>query len=54
MLGFYFQAEYYELLGEPKKALRAYEKAFGMAEIDFLTKDMAIDKIDALKADFGW
>ncbi|NAS31215.1 esterase [Flavobacteriaceae bacterium R38] len=54
MLGFYFQAEYYEESGEPKKALRAYEKAFGMSEIDFLTKDMAIDKIDALKADFGW
>ncbi len=54
MLGFYFQAEYYELLGEPKKALRAYEKAFGMSEIDFLTKDMALNKIDALKADFGW
>ena len=54
MLGFYFHAEYYEEIGEPKKALRTYEKAFGMAEIDFLTKDMALDKIDALKADFGW
>lgn len=54
MLGFYFEAEYYELIGEPKKALRTYEKAFGMSEIDFLTKDMALDKIDALKADFGW
>ena len=54
MLGFYFEAEYYEEIGEPKKALRTYEKAFGMAEIDFLTKDMALDKIDALKADFGW
>jgi len=25
-----------------------------MEEIDFLTKDMALDKIDALKADFGY
>lgn len=54
MLGFYFEGEYYEQLGEPKKALRTFEKAFGMEEIDFLTKDMALEKIDALKADFGF
>lgn len=53
MLGFYFEGEYYEQIGEPKKALRTFEKAFGMREIDFLTKDMALDKMDALKADFG-
>ena len=54
MLGFYFEGEYYEEIGEPKKALRTFEKAFGMSEIDFLTKDMALEKIDALKADFGY
>ncbi|MGB5691670.1 MAG: alpha/beta hydrolase-fold protein [Flavobacteriaceae bacterium] len=54
MLGFYFEGEYYEELGEPKKALRTFEKAFGMEEIDFLTKEMALEKIDALKADFGF
>ncbi len=54
MMGFFFEAEYYEQLGEPKKALRTYEKAFGMSEIDFITKDLALDRIDALKADFGW
>lgn len=54
MLGFYFEGEYYEQLGEPKKALRTFEKAFGMAEIDFLTKEMALEKMDALKADFGF
>ena len=54
MLGFFFEAEFYEKSGEPKKALRTYEKAFGSQEIDFLTKDMMLDKIDALKADFGW
>ena len=54
MLGFYFEGEYYEEIGEPKKALRTFEKAFMMEEIDFLTKDMALDKIDALKADFGY
>ncbi|UII74469.1 esterase [Flagellimonas sp. HMM57] len=54
MLGFYFEGEYFEQLGEPKKAFKAFEKAFQMEEIDFLTKDMALEKIDALKADFGY
>jgi len=54
MLGFFFEGEYYEMIGEPKKALRTFEKAFGMEEIDFLTKDLALEKMDALKADFGY
>ncbi|WP_375325691.1 alpha/beta hydrolase [Flagellimonas sp. GZD32] len=54
MMGFYFEAEHHEFLGEPKKAFKAFEKAFQMEEIDFLTKDLALEKIDALKADFGW
>ena len=54
MMGFYFEGECYEHEGEAKKALRTYEKAFGMKEIDFLTKEMALEKIDALKADFGF
>lgn len=54
MLGFFWEAEYLEQLGEPKKALRTYEKAFGMKEIDFATKDLALQRMDALKADFGW
>ena len=54
MLGFYFEGEYYEQQGEPKKALKTFEKAFIMEEIDFLTKEMALEKIDALKADFGF
>lgn len=54
MLGFYFEGEYYEQSGDPKKALKTFEKAFGMEEIDFLTKEMALEKMDALKADFGF
>lgn len=54
MLGFYFEGEYYEKIGEPKKALKTFEKAFLMEEIDFLTKDMALEKMDAIKADFGF
>ena len=54
MLGFYFEGEYYEQMGEPKKAMKSFEKCFQMEEIDFLTKELALDKIDALKADFGF
>lgn len=54
MLGFYFEAEFFEQMGEPKKALKTFEKAFLMEEIDFLTKDLALEKIDAIKADFGY
>ena len=54
MMGFYFEGEYLELKGEPKKAKKAFEKAYQMEEIDFLTKELAVEKIDALKADFGY
>ena len=54
MLGFYLEGEYLELAGEPKKAMKAFEKAFLMNPIDFLTKEMALEKIDAIKADFGY
>lgn len=54
MIGFYLEGEYLEEIGEPKKAFKAFEKAFQLQEIDFLTKDLALQKIDALKADFGY
>ena len=53
-MGFYLEGEYLELAGEPKKAMKAFEKSFLMEPIDFLTKDMALEKIDAIKADFGY
>lgn len=54
MLSFFFLAEYYEQMGEPKKALKAYENAFTMSEIDFLTKDLMLDRISSIKEDFGY
>ncbi len=54
MMNFFLLAEYHELSGEPKKALKTYEKAFTMPEVDFMTKDLVLERIDALKADFGW
>src|SRR5690606_12611073 len=54
MIGHYLEGEYYEEIGEPKKAFKTFERAFQMQEIDFLTRDMALQKIEALKADFGY
>lgn len=54
MLGFFLEAEYHEQMGEAKKAMRTYEKAFGMTEIDFITKDLALERIQSIKEDFGW
>jgi predicted alpha/beta superfamily hydrolase len=54
MMGDYLQGEYFENMGEVKKALRAFEKAYQKNEIDFLTKEAAYDKIAAIKDDFGY
>lgn len=50
----FFMGEYYEKIGKPKRALRMYQNGFSMNPIDFITKDLMIDKADKLKADFGW
>ncbi len=50
----FFMGEYYEKTGKPKKALRMYQNGFSMSSIDFITKDLMLDKADKLKEDFGW
>jgi len=54
MMGFYIEGEYLEFIGESKKAMTSFEKAFILDEIDFLTKEKALEKINALKRDFGY
>ncbi len=54
MLGYYYLGLGYEQLGEPKKAMRAYENGFQLAEIAFLTKDYMLDKVQKIKDDFGF
>ncbi|SFW38064.1 hypothetical protein SAMN02927921_01406 [Sinomicrobium oceani] len=54
MIGYFFEAEYHEKSGNTKKALRTYEKAFLMKEIDFMTKDMVQERIFSIKKDMGW
>ncbi|MFI2741407.1 alpha/beta hydrolase [Zhouia sp. PK063] len=53
MLGFYLEGEYLEKVGKPKQALRAYQKAYILKNIDFLDKDIIVDRMTKLKQDFG-
>ncbi|WP_046757733.1 alpha/beta hydrolase [Kordia jejudonensis] len=50
----FFMGEFYEKDGKPKKALRMYQNGFSMNAIDFITKDLMLDKAEKLKQDFGW
>ncbi|WP_242203814.1 alpha/beta hydrolase [Aestuariivivens insulae] len=54
LLGNYYLARFYEETGESKKAMRTYQSAFVLDEIADLTKDLMIEKADAIKADFGY
>ena len=54
LLGLYYMGRFYEESGEPKKAMRTFESAFALEEIGGITKDMAMDRADAIKADFGY
>jgi len=50
MLGDYHMAMYYENTGDIKNAVRYYQNAFQLQPIGDLTKDMMLDKADALKS----
>jgi predicted alpha/beta superfamily hydrolase len=54
LLGNYYLARFYEEAGDSKKAMRAYQTAFSLDEIGGLTKDLMLEKADAIKADFGY
>ncbi|MBT8270473.1 MAG: esterase [Flavobacteriaceae bacterium] len=54
LLGNYYLARFYEETGEPKKAMRTYRSAYILEEIGGITKDLMLEKADAIKADFGY
>ncbi len=54
LLGNYYLARFYEETGEPKKAMRTYRSAYVLNEIGGITKDLMLEKADAIKADFGF
>ena len=54
MLGTYFDARYDEEMGNPKRAMRSYQKAYGQDPISFLTVDFMLQKADQIKKDFNY
>jgi uncharacterized protein len=54
MLASYFDARYEEEIGNPKRAMRSYQNAYGQEPIAFLTVDFMLDKAEAIKRDFGY
>lgn len=54
LLGNYYLARFYEESGEPKKAMRTYQSGYSFEEIGGITKDLMLEKADAIKADFGY
>ncbi len=54
LLGNYYLARFYEENGEPKKAMRTYQSGYSFEEIGGITKDLMLEKADAIKADFGY
>lgn len=54
MLGSYYMGLYYYNIGEFKKALKEYQKAFTMENIGDLNKEMMMDKMDVVKGDLGY
>ena len=54
MLGTFFEARYEEETGNPKKAMRIYQNAYGQQKIAFLDTDFMLEKAEAIKKDFGY
>jgi len=49
MMGYYFNGLGYEILENYKKALKNYESAYTLEPIDFITKELVLNKIELLK-----
>jgi hypothetical protein len=54
LLGSYYTARFYEENGDPKKAMKTYQSAYILEEIGGITKDLMLEKADAIKTDFGY
>lgn len=54
MLATYFDARYEEEIGDPKRAMRSYQNAYGQQPVAFLTVDFMLKKAEDIKKDFGY
>lgn len=50
----YFLGKYYQEIGEPKKAIRAYQSGYSYEEAGGITKEMMLDEAARLKKLFGY
>lgn len=49
----YFQGLYFEKIGEPKRAIKEYQAAYGLKNAGHLNSDVLISKADELKRIYG-
>lgn len=50
----YFIGKYYQEIGQPKKAIKAYQSGYTYEEAGGITKDMLLDEAAYLKKTFGY
>ena len=53
-LGTYYLARSYEASGDPRKAMKTYQSAYGQDEVGFITINFMLDKAELIKRDFGY
>lgn len=54
MLSSFFIARYEEEAGDPEKAFRAYQNAYGQEKIAFLNADYMLQRADQIKKEYGF
>ncbi|MEN3323422.1 alpha/beta hydrolase-fold protein [Mariniflexile soesokkakense] len=54
LLGSYYLARFYEETGDTKKAMRTYQTGYTFDEVAGITKDIMLEKAEAIKVDFGY
>lgn len=54
MLATFYDARYEEEVGNPKRAMKSYQNAYGQEPIGFLNVDFMLEKAEAIKKDFGY
>lgn len=50
----YFQGRYFEKNGQPKRAIKEYQSAYGLESAGYLNSDVLLGKADELKRTYGY
>ncbi|ARV09521.1 esterase [Winogradskyella sp. PC-19] len=54
VLSKYYKGLYLENIGEPKKAMKTFQSGYILEEIGGITKNLMLEKAEAIKRDFGY